>query len=445
MEINKRYVYGYSIYLLLGEISFSYIGFLYFEENNDLKKTYPFSIYFAGVSIGNLLNGIFVRTSKRKKLIIANIMIIVFSIPAFIFRGKNSLFYCFDFIESIGIGIMAPLIIIYMDEIFPSSMKSYGLLLIPIGFIVGAILENILTGLQQYYFTNFGMDLVSELTPIFISLLQLLLTLFKYKYNSPKYLYENSESELCAEELMKIYIDEEQRLIECNLMEYNKNEKICQYPTYAELFSKKYIKSLFIGAVLIFVRNFIILFPFLDHIWLGSEKIMDLYFTSFLYLFILLGAILSFFIVTEFGKKKILFIGSILMFIAYTSIAIMVIFFSISTKYYIIIIMSLSFVIFGISGASIYSLSLVYTIQILPERGFTLVIIFHWISLLLYHFANDDYTDKIYITIYIIYNIGFMIITIGMAIFAKIGIKNIKKDGLIYKDKTVELSQKISN
>ena len=91
--------------------------------------------------------------------------------------------------------------------------------------------------------------------PTVISLIQLLLSFFVYKRDTPKHLCEIGNDDDCIEELAKIYSSADRRLFEYGLIKKIINQKERQYPTYRELLGPIHWKSTRNGILLLMLHN----------------------------------------------------------------------------------------------------------------------------------------------------------------------------------------------
>ena len=100
-----------------------------------------------------------------------------------------------------------------------------------------------------------------------------------------------------------------------------------------------------------------------------------------IYLLNILATLIPFFLSDKYGRKPFLFYGSIGIFILEVLTFIQLIIFRDNLDDYAYLLgctFSLSYIFYGLST---YTLSFVYSVETLPERGFSFVMAFYWITI----------------------------------------------------------------
>ena len=121
--------------------------------------------------------------------------------------------------------------------------------------------------LNKEFSNDGGVDIILKIQiygiPIILSLAQFLLSILVYKIETPRYLMENNLNEYCIEVLSKFYPDNDRRIKETEIQYYLLNKTRYQYPSYYELFTRKYRNLLLQGILIITIRSFTGYFQFL--------------------------------------------------------------------------------------------------------------------------------------------------------------------------------------
>ena len=89
-----------------------------------------------------------------------------------------------------------------------------------------------------------------------MSLIQLFLSFFVFKNDTPKELFQINLDTDCIYELARFYTDAERRMKEYRLISEIVAKSRFQYPSYSELFSSKYIKFTLQGLAMMCFRSF---------------------------------------------------------------------------------------------------------------------------------------------------------------------------------------------
>jgi len=137
--------------------------------------------------------------------------------------------------------------------------------------------------------------LIYFIIPLLLALLQILLLHIVFKSDTPKQLFLNSMEDCAMYELKRIYSSDSKRMEEYNKLQETSNQLKLQYPTYLELFSKKYLLSMLkVGALLLLRVPFELFdcsFVFVQE--LNSDFIFYILYYSFIA--IILGGFILFF------------------------------------------------------------------------------------------------------------------------------------------------------
>lgn len=219
-----------------------------------------------------------------------------------------------------------------------------------------------------------------------ISLLQIILILTKYINDTSKELAESNDHETMMIELTKLYSSSELRIREYETVKERATNHKLTKPSYADLFTSKYVKRTIEGLAMLTLRGlcgFAVTRFFLSAIFKGM-------FAEILCIsLIIAGALIAFFLINsslfgeviEFGKKRLLAIGSTVIALANVAIFTLTKFTAIfkysepNTANYIgLAIVSVSLLFYGLSTSP---LTFVHLTGILPERGLALSMIWY--------------------------------------------------------------------
>jgi len=387
-EINKRYVYFYSGYLLLGFLLRGYITFQYGIIKGFVDKevaNWFLGSKYISIILGSLLGSIFVRISKRKRLIFANTLILISSVPIYWADTELFISVC-GALLGIGIGLSTSIIPFYLNEILPAELSLKILTGLGISLVSGNWLRSTIEWAIKS--NDFRKDsfvaVVAYFFPPLIASVNLLLGLFVFTANTPKELCEETNVEICLLEINKMYDTTDRRVKEYMRVQEAHEETMYRYPSYSEIFSKRHIKTTLKGIAMITLHNFSgsLFLRLLSSMGTGYDNTSDFEITTAVLDILKLGAtFIPFFLITRFGLKKLMLVGFI--GIATLPIISFIIRFVGKIKAgdeYFIVIELITGLEFICDGASSCCLPYIYSCKVLPERGFGLGMGSHWIT-----------------------------------------------------------------
>ena len=159
---------------------------------------------------------------------------------------------------------LAPYTVLFIQtsivkSISPAPVRTPMLLLFGLFFVIGIELVTFVFWFFSYlinfaYLSN-NMKNMAFFIPMCLSLTQLAFTFIVFKNESPKYLCEHGMDHKGSTELQKFYTTVEARLEQFYVLQNAARESKYQYPTYCELFSKKYVGWLLAGIFIVFLRG----------------------------------------------------------------------------------------------------------------------------------------------------------------------------------------------
>eukprot|EP00826_Nyctotherus_ovalis_P057304 TRINITY_DN7829_c0_g1_i15.p1 TRINITY_DN7829_c0_g1~~TRINITY_DN7829_c0_g1_i15.p1 ORF type:complete len:312 (+),score=58.08 TRINITY_DN7829_c0_g1_i15:787-1722(+) len=234
---------------------------------------------------------------------------------------------------------------------------------------------------------EYSRSMMLTLPPATISLVQLVLSLAVFKRDTPIKLTTDAMHEELADELRKIYPSERRRKSEIEMLKNMDMINKHKAPSYKELFTGRNLKLLFKGILIATFTNctgtFSRLF-FMKYAFMESDKNIMSLSSAIGNLVITLGTLFPLFsykstfsIILVIKQKSLLFFGSIgiilsllgslISFLVYDSLSV----FNVPDVIF-------SFIGFLVYGMTVYPLCFRYIIDLLPERGFTVLISWYW-------------------------------------------------------------------
>ena len=372
------YVFGYEVGVfnsIQGNVAFD------LNWTGTDEKTYVtiVSVMIAiGAVFGAAVSGKVTAAVGRKWafIIFDCIMIVGISIT---FIANTAAMIIGRFICGFSVGAYVALTPLFIHEIMPDKYIGYGSALYNIAFNVGLISA---FGLGNNVAPTDQPDLVwwrvMYFFPGIFVVLNIILFLGVFKFDSPKHLLQEGDHEGCVDAYRDIYYDEEEIKVVVKALEdhLHKKQKEAEEYTFKVLCSARFAKQLLLGIVLMLGIQFCAINVFNYYSTSIFLKTMPLkeatLFTSMLGVGQLAGSIISIFIFGKFSKKKtvlagygilfgILFIVSIL---AYTN--------NTDPIKYLMIIFFLDF------GATIFT-SFEIQAEILPDIGLGVLGFVHWL------------------------------------------------------------------
>jgi len=379
-EVNKKYFFGYLAFLSVGVINFGYFVSECSSLSEPEEVLYFLSTYFAKL-FGNILSGVFPRASKRRKMLISNIIIIIFSATLSIFGERSKLsMNMLSALIGIGFGITATTLPFFLKEIAPKEYQKTALISFGVMVFVGIQLN----GIASYIVTIHELDghLWLFLFPSLLSSIQLLLQLIMFRDDTPKWLANNSLEEEAVMVIAKFYHSTDRRIKEYNILQINTANYKLQWPTYTELFTGQNLNNLLKGMVVLLARNATEDFILTDLEMAANDLTL---FVSLCVTAIFI-AITVFILANKLSMRKAFVIGGIPLALIMIGFIVMDII-GLVTEFkdyelFTNIFIAMKWVVHSLF---ISPFCFMYAIKLLPERGFTLLIAFHWISFLLLH------------------------------------------------------------
>ena len=276
---------------------------------------------------------------------------------------------------------------------------------------------------------NEALKAIALFLPCFIAIIQLILIFTKVLKDTAKELIADYMDEQIQTELNLIYPHLERRLDEFEILKYMVSELRYTQPTYLELFQAQYIRSTIIGLTLITLR---VLLGFVV-IRLVISIILANLFIDVIYISLnIAGAYLAFFFINsillyylEYGKRKLLFLGSLTISVIFIVSFIINMFTNIfrmgeqyRTEQYIgAVFAGIAIFIYGVSSSP---LTFVYITESLPERGLALSMVWYCcVRCVLYvTFLDVRYHSSMGLDdIYVIYQIIFIIASVAVLLY----------------------------
>ena len=151
---------------------------------------------------------------------------------------------------------------ILVTSISTKQLKTRDLILFSLFFILGLEINCVMVNvsyLPAFDGKNVWKKYLKTFTfviPGILAFTQLMLGLFVFKKDSPKFLAENFMAEDALCEMAKIYPSERSRHSQFRKLQDVQMETKHSYPTYGELFTSNYIRLILKGILVIVLRNF---------------------------------------------------------------------------------------------------------------------------------------------------------------------------------------------
>jgi len=374
-EISKLNLYFYSAFLLIGAINLGYFisQCLLFLS---LDKPLILVLGYFGVVAGSIIAGVFPRTSKRKKKMLGNVLVMICNVISILFYNNMTLICALNIITGIGIGIISICVPFYLREIVPEEYKKRIIVFFGIFYFIGIQINSITCWII------ISLDTLSYLWVLFCVPLvfigsQVFLQLTFFKHDTPSYYFEDKQEETSLLALQKIYTANERRLKEFDKLKTITTEYKIKYPTYKEIFQGEYLTLFLKGALLTTIRNagenFILL-------GITKEEQEKGHFVKYLIIMSVIITGAGFILSKLTSKRKLI--------LAYTASSIVILTYTIMDfihlyapfhEYYFIT-ENLVIIEWMVHDMITSPVVFMYMICILPERGFTLLISLHWIT-----------------------------------------------------------------
>lgn len=386
-DFNKPYVIAYTVYLSL---SYGHLGYFNLQYNlrselhgigNIIAKDQTFILGYFGAIVGSLLDSLVVKYSVRKRFMVGNAVVCLFSFPLY-FRRPETLVALCSLLYGVGIGLVTSISPFYMKEVIPESIFLLSLASMQFFLIFGGqvafafryiILEEKLTH-------GCVLGIVAFIVPGFVALIQTLLGFTVFSAETPLRLMQKIDDDGCAIELQKVYQNTKRRLAEFAKLRLKTALIKYKYPTYAELFSKLYrestVKSFFF-VVLSNCSGVFLSFMFTTHMYpeavFGRPQTLLLMTLKFVCTFFLFA------VICPKGIKTVSLVGACGTALTnYGNLAIRLIYNNVNSAVLPVIAkvnMGLSFFFDTFTTCFMFVL---YACYMMTERGFALMMFVHW-------------------------------------------------------------------
>ena len=295
--------------------------------------------------------------------------------------------------RGIGTGIIATSVLLYcksfclklVREIVPKEMFNSISILFGFAIGIGHELVYLINLLYENYKDSTPILIFTFFVPGIISLSQLIMSRYYFYNEVPRYSYEHQEEDICLEELKRIYPDSTRCLAEHKRIKEITRKSRHQYPSYRELFSNKHCSSTIKGIIAICLRSFVggyTMSMFASMIYendtrqVNANAITDTVNTVFSIVPVFYITCINIYIL-DTGLIHPYFIGTVGVLLLYI-IRITMKFIADIDNFY------LSHTLTGIQflflSNSIYILPFVYSAIIMVERGYTVMMMFYWIT-----------------------------------------------------------------
>ena len=401
-NVNKCYLLSWVMVITLSFINYGF-GITYYNsftemiykqfkskninvvEGENLFNSIVSSMIPAGALIGTLIGGYLAGRGRRYAIILLDICL-MFAIVLTV-TYNFYLLLLGRFIYGIYIGATWIWCALFVEEISPkehsASMGTFIQIMITVGFIIAYSLGF----LVPYEYTKEG-DINEEIytsevwrwifwTPILVVGLQLLLLIWFFRYDSPRYYHLTGDTEN-KQKAMKMVSDED-------YLESEVDSSNTIKATFCQMFSKNFRCALSIGWILILFNqltgaNAIAFYS--NKIFIrgreGYEAEHDARIGTLWLGFGTFGASsLTYFLTEYFPKKRLLLIGFIFMSITFGFLWV----FAVSELDNLILVFTWVFLIFyNISAGTLIP---PYNAQILPDKGVSITQFFNWFLVVL--------------------------------------------------------------
>lgn len=407
---HKLTVWGMVLNATLGMFQFGYILtilntlMLYFQkdvynftaEEKDRYSSLLNSVVNVGAVVGALTAGPVAKKFGRRTamlfidiiVILASFLTLFVSVPLFIV-GRVIGGYC--------VGFNSALVPLYINEITPLPIKGLAGAFNQIQICLGSFLAVLFGfGLPKSDFAGFQGQWWRIMLgfPILIGAIRLLLALFVFRNDTPKYLVYNGEREKAEEALALMYeqdsVSEQLDILDQARVEDEKAGKI----TFGELFGSRFRGRLLIGCFIAFLQQMTGVNAFIFYSTdifskggRGEDTAVTL--STLFGVFNLIATLISGQIINRFGRKTILIWGDIL--ITTTTIVTAVLFWN--EAYVALAYPIFTFIV--LFGFSYGPVPWIYIAEILPDIGIGVAVTVNWtgsflIALLFPILSRDD-------------------------------------------------------
>ena len=283
------------------------------------------------------------------------------------------------FICGFSVGAYVALVPLFIHEIMPDKYIGYGSalynIICNIGLVSAFALGNNVPPIDQ---PDLVWWRVMYFFPGIFIVLNIILFLTVFKFDSPKNLLQEGDHEGCIDAYREIYYDDEEireivKILEEHL---HKKEKEAEEYTYTVLCSARFAKQLLLGVILMLGIQFCAINVFTYYstsIFLKTMTLKDAtLFTSMLGIGLIIGSVISIFIFVKFPKKKIILIGYGILFVILFIVSILAYTNNTDPIKYLMIFFYLDF------GATVF-ITFEIQAEILPDIGLGVIGFVHWI------------------------------------------------------------------
>jgi SP family arabinose:H+ symporter-like MFS transporter len=350
---------------------------------NDSQKNLFTSIMTAslmfGAIFGSLLSSpILSKIGRRKTYILANcISFVAIGLTMIL---NEYVMICGRLISGVVCGIYSPLVALYVSEYAPYRISG----------LCGAIYEFMYCfSIFVSYLMGLNLPEVEEVGdqwwrfmvgfPAIFNILNTILLLYVFKYDTPKYLFMIKKDETATRKsLNSIYKrdeDSEEVIKDLKMLLSQQEEEM----TFSSLFNKKYRKRMLIGIALFIGQQACgidALIMYSDEIFLNDvdDRKTATMFTIFIGLSQMLSSVCAIFIIEHLGRRK-LFLGGTGLVIVFLS--------ALSVCYYMNLFSPIVYLFVAftfVNGTSLSPLPFVIGSDIIPEKGFPLGVALNYVT-----------------------------------------------------------------
>ena len=308
-----------------------------------------------------------------------------------------------------------------VKEVSPREHTGKMIVLLCLGFLFG---DGVSSLFSEILFENnnngtFCLEVIFFLIPPALSLLQLILAFTVFKNDTPLFLHKELMEMDCSLELERMYPLEKRRTKEWDLIVETVNRTKIHVPSYHELFSKRYRRLIIQIGILTTFEAFIGLFFIRQSLTIVlPSNLFNIETITIFSSASILGALLLlilvdgrlYIIIIVIGRRVLLIIGTTSILVIKITTLIIVLAYS-EVKWNIIIVgLTVEHLYFELSSGSLIML---YSIEVLSDRGYALMCLYYriLISIMYYILIFIEWKYASFRWTYIYLSITFTIAT----------------------------------
>eukprot|EP00826_Nyctotherus_ovalis_P014125 TRINITY_DN138_c0_g4_i4.p1 TRINITY_DN138_c0_g4~~TRINITY_DN138_c0_g4_i4.p1 ORF type:complete len:451 (+),score=102.73 TRINITY_DN138_c0_g4_i4:139-1491(+) len=378
IQINKKYVVFYLACLLIGAANFGYFTAMC-ASNLTLDNIWYMLLIYTAELAGTILSGILYGVGKRMKTIFGNLVILGVSVAVMVcanLKDMNAnLTYFLSMAIGFGIGIITVTVPFYLREVAPAEYRTKALLFFGLVYFLGVQIHDLLLYSMQNIFKT------TRLWTIYIPMaalafIQIALQLFVFRSDTPQWLAENAREESTITVLQQIYPNTERKLKEYSALKNTVAGK--QNPGYRDLLSGENLIQLLKGALVVVARC-----ATEDNLTLEVAPALNntgIFLATFIGLIVII-VFGIFFVTSRLTTRKAMILGSIVLTLVVVGFLVFdIIDYKTEFPAYVNCMVGLIIAEWFIHGIIITPFSFAYVVKLLPERGFSLIMAFHWLG-----------------------------------------------------------------